>query len=73
MSGDSVSKGIPLAGVKSPTGRTTGAGPPEGALFGGVAEGIGGRRGRGVPVGRLLLTTLRRGRPGDRRLDVGVR
>ena len=71
MSGDSVSKGIPLAGVKSPTGRTTGA--PEGALFGGVAEGIGGRRGRGVPVGRLLLTTLRRGRPGERRLDVGVR
>ena len=69
MSGDSVSKGIPLAGVKSPTGRTTGAG----ALFGGVAEGIGGRRGRGVPVGRLLLTTLRRGRPGERRLDVGVR
>ena len=70
MSGDSVSKGIPLAGVKSPTGRTT---EPEGALFGGVAEGIGGRRGRGVPVGRLLLTTLRRGRPGERRLDVGVR
>ena len=70
MSGDSVSKGIPLVGVKSPTGRTTGA---EGALFGGVAEGIGGRRGRGVPVGRLLLTTLRRGRPGERRLDVGVR
>ena len=41
-------------------------------LGGDLVEVIGGRRGRGVPVGRLLLTTLRFGGPADRVLLVGV-
>ena len=58
------------SGAESLPGTTSGAGTP---LGGGVAEEIGGRRGRGVPVGRLLLTTLRLGGPADRVLVVGVR
>ena len=62
------------SGAESLPGTTSGAESPLGAgLGGGLAEGIDGRLGRGVPVGRLLLTTLRLGGPADRVLDVGGR
>jgi len=62
------------SGAESLPGTTSGAEAPLGApLGGGLAEVIGGRRGRGVPVGRLLLTTLRLGGPANRVLDVGGR
>ena len=62
------------SGAESLPGTTSGAEAPLGApLGGGLAEVIGGRLGRGVPVGRLLLTTLRLGGPADRVLVVGVR
>jgi len=63
-----------LLGAESFTGATSGAElPTEAPLGGGVAEVIGGRRGRGVPVGRLLLTTLRLGGPANRVLVVDGR
>jgi len=64
------------SGAESLPGTTSGAEAPLGAPLGGgggLAEVIGGRRGRGVPVGRLLLTTLRLGGPANRVLDVGGR
>ena len=47
---------------------------PSGTLPGdGLEEETAGRRGLGVPVGRLRLTTLRLGGPPDRVLVAGVR
>ena len=63
-----------LLGAESFTDATSSAElPTEAPLGGGVAEVIGGRRGRGVPVGRLLLTTLRLGGPANRVLVVDGR
>ena len=68
-----MSEGLVWSGAGS-AGRTSGVRSPSGTLpGGGLEEEIGGRRGRGLPVGRLLLTTLRLGGPADRVLVAGVR